>query len=1163
MWINCPMTRQIKNHYKNTYFSISKNMAQPPIDRLILNIILFSSSLFFLVLFFLTPLAFAKKVPIDGAENAFFDNRSFIQTYPDVQLTSWTWDCDNLGNDGRECETGSYRNTVFNQRIQPTEIVTWVFATPDQAQDALDIYEKKLTASLTKKFKMEDQKKSNYADISDIKREILNLPLHKVDSGFLRQYKYSHKKHVKEYKLEGVTTYESHRLIGAFRKGSVVFTISKALGAFNASVQGEYWSRKATGDPDTAKKRLQENENNKKIYALQASQTLDFLPRIIPYTPKIEAAWLAYYSEFKNQFLSGKDFEDMSLAELVDLRAKKLSPKGFINRKRDMEARLNAMKKSDLMNPEFPSLFAEISASEKDPWYIASYQWHLQMKADHAASKAAALDFAPMFETLQRNINTHYLHTVKNRLEKREKLSDTRLRRLRLGLILWGTGECTLQEVRDRQLDWYDPVKSMSKENLFEILAMTGHPTGIRDDAFLSVETHEKKIKADGKSTSRLIISLFNQTNTGSKTPLNGKTITLENVAFKGQPVGSLSHQKIETDTNGSAQVIYTAPDRESFPKDSIPRAQIVVRCPNLNLEETLYIDLFEEQQIQIKAKYDILPAQKTFTNELTFRFENPDKDWGKTYKTIIRTTSEHGRVLSLNQKTPQQELTLDATSGTDNTISYFWDGPQPSDKAIEEKIQLEIPELGLSETIQFSVGIDLVMDEAKLGWNPPFQPFLTIPVHVYIKDRFHLDADLEKLFSDFEIHPQLMVEQTGFSSPEAFATGSNGDDPLISAAGVFLERSTAGTHTPKSLTRNLMIGTVKKTKDNRWLLVSKDLSGEGIPIDQMFPAIIPFVRGTFQVSVSLDPKFEGDASSFDHTKSLAPIDVSRISAHQGQLEYFLLPSLKAVAGFTPSGSLAFGLTDIALKTRSGDYKGAIISAGQMVAGKFLGDALGDKMKAGYKSAMNTFNKERIANALGTTVKSLHPKQTELALRLAYPYKLASWVETITGWAVDQTIGEMSPASYRYEPASLSPASFFVQLGDLFIPSANAAQLPKQDLMDSTLKYLLLFIQGYGSDYGLIVLTRAGLDTVSALDQDGQTLKQAPDSVFAGKDPLEMIKNGKQVVVIPFKKGSRLTLDLSGQGAPVKLYKILDNKITKGILDYHGKPWNKKLNVNG
>lgn len=1156
------MTRQIKDQYKNPYFSISKNMARPSIDRLILNILLFLTSLF-LVLSFLSPSAYAKKVPIDGAANAFFENGSFIQTYPDVKLTGWTWDCDNWGNDGRECSTGSYKNTAFNQKIEPTRILVHVFATSEQAQDALDVYEKKLTASLTKKFKMEDQKKSNYADISDIKRELLNLTLPRVDSGFLRQYKYSHKKHVKDYKLEGVTTYESHRFIGAFRKGRVVYTIDKSLGAFEASVQGKYWSKKATWDPDTTKAHFQENENNKKIYALQASQTRDFIPKIIQYTPKIEDAWLAYYSEFKNQFLSGKDFADMGLAELVDLRAEKLSSKGFINLKKDMELRLNAMKKSDLMNPEFPSFFAEISASEKDPWRISQYQWYKQLKNHAATSQASELDFAPHWEALERNINTHYLHTVKNRLEKREKLSDTRLRRLRLGLILWGTGESTLQEVRDRQLDWYDPVKSMSKENLFEILAMTGHSSGIRDDAFLSVETHEKKIRADGKSTSRLIISLFNQTNTGSKIPLNGKTITLENVPFKGQPVGRLSHQKIETDTNGSAQVIYTAPDRVSLPEDSIPRAQIVVRCPDINLQETIYIDLFAEQQIQIKAKYDILPAQKTFTNELTFRFENPDKDWGKTYKTIIRTTSEHGRVLLLDQKTAQQELTLDATSGTDNTILYFWDGPQPADKAWEEKIQIEILELGLSETIQFSVGIDLVNDEAKLGWKPPFQPFLTIPVHVYIKDRFHPDADLEKLFSDFEIHPQLIVEQTGFSFPEAFATGSNGDDPLISAAGVFLERSTAGIHTPKSLTRNLMIGTVKKTKDNRWLLVSKDLSGEGVPIDQMFPAIIPFVRGTFQVSVSLDPKFKGDASSSDHTKNLSSIEVSRISAHQGELEYFLLPSLKAVAGFTPSGSLAFGLTDIALKTRSGDYKGAIISAGQMVAGKFLGDALGDKMKAGYKSAMNTFHKERIANALGTTVKSLHSKQTELALRLAYPYKLASWVETITGWAVDQTIGEISPSSYRYDPVYLSASSFFAQLGDLFIPSANAAQLPKQDLMDSTLKYLLLFIQGYGSEYGLIVLTRAGLDTVSARDQDGQSLKQAPDSVFAGKDPLEMIKNGKQVVVIPFKKGSRLTLDLSGRGVPVKLYKILDNKITKGILDYHGNPWNKKLNVNG
>jgi len=628
--------------------------------------------------------------------------------------------------------------------------------------------------------------------------------------------------------------------------------------------------------------------------------------------------------------------------------------------------------------------------------------------------------------------------------------------------------------------------------------------------------------------------------------------------------VGSVSHQTIETDSNGNAMVIYTSPVRENLPKDSVPRAELIVRCAALDLEETVYIDLYVDEDIRIKPAYTILPAHRDVKNELTFRFENPDKDRGKSYTAIIRTLSDHGQLMTYTHPNPQQELTIDAASGVDNVITYFWEGPQPADRAVEETITIDIPELNLSGVLTFSVGIDLMVDEAIISWKPPFQPFLTIPIQVFIKDRFHPDADLDQLFSDLKIEPRLKVEQTGYTSPTVLSGSDGGEDKLLAAAGIFLEQGAMGKQRPKSLTRDIVVGAIKKTKENRWLLVSKNLSGERIPVDQMFPAIIPFVRGQFQVSVTLDPNFSGDALSTDHTKQLMPIDVSRMSARQGELEYFLLPSLKAVAGLTPQGSLGFGLTEIALKTRAGDYKGAIITAGQMVAGKIIGDGLGDKMKASYKSAMNTFYKEQTAKALGTTVKALHPKKAELALRLAKPYKLASWVDTITGWALDQTIGDLSPSSKRPEIPSFLPQVFFAHLGELLLPQAHAEKFLKNDgLIDQAIDYLTLFTQGYGNEYGVVVITRSGLDRFSATDSYGNVLKQVPGSVFAGKDELEMIRTGKHLVVIPFEKGKGLNLDMSGHGDPVKIYKILDNTVTKGILDYQGKPWKKQLSVKG
>ena len=60
-----------------------------------------------------------------------------------------------------------------------------------------------------------------------------------------------------------------------------------------------------------------------------------------------------------------------------------------------------------------------------------------------------------------------------------------------------------------------------------------------------------------------------------------------------------------------------------------------------------------------------------------------------------------------------------------------------------------------------------------------------------------------------------------------------------------------------------------------------------------------------------------------------------------------------------------------------------------------------------------------------------------------------------------------------------------------------------------------------------------------------------------------MIKTGQHVVVIPFKKGSHLVLDLKGHGPAVKVYKILDGKLIKGVLDFQGQAWTKQLKVIG
>lgn len=680
----------------------------------------------------------------------------------------------------------------------------------------------------------------------------------------------------------------------------------------------------------------------------------------------------------------------------------------------------------------------------------------------------------------------------------------------------------------------------------------------------LTLKCDLSNLPADGRSAATVTVQVTRlpAKDGDDAIPVKGAVVTLENVAFKGAAPGHLSSRQVVTGADGTARVTYTAPEAEAVPKGPVPRAEIRARCAKLGLEESIYIGLDVKQPVNIKATHSIFPAHSDYTNELTFTFETPDKTWGKKYKAVLSCSSEFGRLRIGTSKKGFRELTIkDAVSGSENTVFYQWTGLQPA-AAVEEIVTLEIPELKLRGVIQFSVGIDLAVDTATVSWKPPFQPHLTIPIKIFVIDRLHPDADLAGLFAEFEIEPTLTVHEDGFA-PKALLTSDTDEDTLVAAAGRFIERHTGSAAAGTSLTKDLVLATVKKTPDGRWLLMEKDLSGKGLTVDQAYPAIIPYQRGTYSVSVRFDPKFKGDAAA-GRPVPLKPIDVSRMSARQGELEYFLLPTLKAVASLTGAGGLGFGLTDVAIKVRRGDTAGAIVDAGAMLAGKYVGDKLGGAMEARYRESMNKFYKQRVAAAFNKSSDALPPGRYELALRLAYPYKLANWVETVTGWAVSQTIDDLKPTTgSRLDDESL-PSAFLTRLFAMIVPLARAsAGPPKNDPMQQSLDYLKLFMKGYGDDYGVLIVTRAGLGRIEATDAQGRRLKPAPANVFGGRNPAEMMVKGRNVVVIPFKRNTDFSVNLSGQGRSVKVYKILGDTVTSGVLDYHGRVWQKKLTVSG
>ncbi len=692
----------------------------------------------------------------------------------------------------------------------------------------------------------------------------------------------------------------------------------------------------------------------------------------------------------------------------------------------------------------------------------------------------------------------------------------------------------------------------------------------VDDDSYvvMKVDAVKDMLKADGKSTSNIQINLYERLENGDARPMKGKQVSLKISPQDGKVTGSLSSNSVATSSGGEAVVTYTAPQKQDLPQGVAPTVEIVAVSGDSGASDETYIRLFALNDMVLLPQHNIMPAHKDYRNKIKFKFEDPNKDRGEEYKATVSVSSRYGRIASGNNEPGNSRIEMDAVAMLDNDIFYYWDGPQPTDKAVDETVSIEIPKLGISGIARFSVGIDLEITKAGFIWNPPFQPNLTIPIKVVVRDRFHPDTNLAKLFEEFEIKPNLMVKKTGFAPLDLLQVNDETDDELSSAVSRFIERSLNANPKYNYLAHDLMQATVRRTKQNEWLLLNNDLDGSGLSVEQAYPVFIPFARGVYKTSVRFEPRFKGDASQQNQEMALAAIEVSRLSAGQGTLEYFMLPTIKGVASLSNPAGLFLGLTDISLKLRNKNYNGAFIDAGLMLAGKFIGDRIAGKLskavKDKYLKQSRAYYRDMVAKAFGKNGKVVSPDQRKLALELAKPYKLAAWVDAMASWAFGQEAGNaLEPLKGGNLWPQYQRPEVLAKLASLSLTASYIKQSDKVRLVDKTFAYLEQFLKGYGYEYDLFIVTREGLTGLKVRDQQGNIISAAPKSVYGGTDATEMVVVGKKVVVVPFEHGQSISVDMKGKGAPVEIYTISNGKTKKTVLDYKGKPWSKKMTIGG
>ncbi len=646
----------------------------------------------------------------------------------------------------------------------------------------------------------------------------------------------------------------------------------------------------------------------------------------------------------------------------------------------------------------------------------------------------------------------------------------------------------------------------------------------------LVIEPTVLEVKPDGMQQVTINFYAAGKSNeSASLSPVADIDIKAEILPDQGKVLGTLSAKEVITGTDGKTRLFYTAPAKELWQTNKPDRIEIRVRSEKLGITDAVYISFLRENKINILARHSILPAHRDFANDLTISFEDSHKDWGKKYKAVVRCASKDGRIIFNGKEST--EVALEFISGAPNIISYRWAGEQPGEKAMEETVEVTIPDLGLQGKINFSVGIDLIIDAALSGAKGTLHPNLFIPFKVYIRDKFHPDADLGLLCKNFGISPHLAIEQISYTP---IAAGSPFGERFLqnfvnSIEGAVIPHG----HHVRDIPRGL--GTVLKDTDGRWLLVDR----YDEPADR-YPGVIPYDMGNYLFRIKLIPGWKGDAG-LDLQDISLQLAVEDIRPEEEMFLTFLLPTMQAYMALYP-GVDAFALTArITALVYEGKYKTAV----RELAQELIFSKIGEKGGAILNEELAALLKKKLPKA---TFEKLTAKLKEFTDKDGADFLIDQLNLDILGALAGSLVD------------GLEDATIGRLLNDTENTGLSAGNKQDDPKALGSVSYIQEIMSG-SKGYGLVLLPRQGITAVDVAGADGNAFREAPATILTGGDPAERIHKINKVYVLPFRDKEKLTMSVSGDGsAPVRILKITPEGISSKDYSQQGE-WKKNLTV--
>lgn len=573
---------------------------------------------------------------------------------------------------------------------------------------------------------------------------------------------------------------------------------------------------------------------------------------------------------------------------------------------------------------------------------------------------------------------------------------------------------------------------------------------------------------------------LVSEVKNGREYPVSNATVKL---VIDKNKYGTLSSEDGVTGSDGIASFVYTSPKEDELNKTGQTEIEVMLKATDNKSGKSSYLPInvrSMKSDLLITSEAQILPAHPKYYDEIRIVYKGPRKSDAKPYKLKINTKLPSGKLVkSRGNDGGVNEYVVNIQPNEENILYYHWTGAQPKDKAEDDVVTFEMPELKKKITLDLSIGIDLgITGIERTNDNTP-APYVVEPLYVYLEDKFHPDNDLVKIFDDIKVTPTVELKEYSYTTPEIFdPSESDYFNGLWSKISGVLSSSLASYPTQLFYNAGFM-----PYKNGKYVLMEKTKLKKNI---KELPGVEMFDRGKFKfiATITKDDWDAGKGNNEFITGEFKP--EGYLNEWDEAAKKIVLPMGKLIMGMVAPLSVPMGLIDFGIALAQSNSKGMMTSYFDL-----------------FCAATEKWSKS--AQAINEAEKII------VNLFKGNPGKFKSF-------ANEEDFKDL----YTICTASSTGTGAF----DIIFQAASSGG-EKSDLQElpKNLEYVQSILKGTKNFY-LVALEKKGLNSFNAGVEKGKKLEMMPACIFDARSKLQRINEGKEFYVFPVYLNEKVNLDL-------------------------------------